>query len=83
LRAKERLYITDDDRLVNENDRSGRRLFYKPGDEIPDSIARKYGLLPVEKKAELKPEVKKKKPKGGLAIDRLRKQENKREERFV
>ena len=52
MRATQRLYLTwDRTRLVPEADPNGRVLFCKPGDEVPDSEARKYGLLPAEPEA--------------------------------
>ncbi len=72
MRSKERYYETDTGEIVNENDRRGRRLVYKPGDEIPDKIAIKFGLMvsaPDTKKVE-EPEPEKlkvktkRKPKG-------------------
>lgn len=46
VRIKERLYLTADRaKVVGENDRSGAFLFAKPGDEISDDVAEKYGLL--------------------------------------
>lgn len=48
MRATQRLYLTwDRKRVVYESNPDGRYLFCKPGDEIPDEEARKYGLLPV------------------------------------
>jgi hypothetical protein len=45
VRIRERLYLTADrKRVVGENDRSGAFLFAKPGDEIEDDLAEKYGL---------------------------------------
>lgn len=80
MRSKERYYETDTGEIVNENDRRGRRLVYKPGDEIPDKIAIKFGLMVsapdtkrVEESEHEKLKVKtKRKPKGkGLTIDKL------------
>jgi len=80
LRSKERYYETDTGEIVNENDRRGRRLVYKPGDEIPDKIAIKFGLMVsapdtkrVEESEHEKLKVKtKRKPKGkGLTINKL------------
>lgn len=46
VRIRERLYLTADrKRVVGENDRAGAFLFAKPGDEIDDDLAEKYGLL--------------------------------------
>jgi len=79
MRAKERLYLTEDrSEVVNENDRRGRFLFCKRGDEIPDELARKYGLLkdemppePEPSKPPKKSSVKKKVEESGLIINRL------------
>lgn len=46
MRMWERFYLTDNDLLVPEHDTRGRKLFCKPGDDIPDDVAEKYGLLP-------------------------------------
>jgi hypothetical protein len=47
MRVQERLYFTEDEcEVVNEHDRRGRRLLAKRGDEIPDELAIKYGLMP-------------------------------------
>lgn len=46
MRVTERLYLTADGRVVPDTDRTGRLLFAKKGAEIPDELARQYGLLP-------------------------------------
>jgi hypothetical protein len=46
IRAKQRLYLTDDGRMVNEHEPAGRRLFCNVGDEIRDDVAKKYGIYP-------------------------------------
>jgi len=80
MRMKERLYLTEDrSEVVDENDRRGRHLFCKPGDEIPDEEAKKYGLLkeeiPPEPELEKGPQKKRPKPKprnkDGLTINKL------------
>jgi len=46
MRATQRLYLTwDRAKVVPESNPDGRFLFCKPGDEVPDEQARKYGLL--------------------------------------
>lgn len=46
MRMTERLYLTaDKKKLANENQRLGRFLFCRPGDEIPNREAIKYGLM--------------------------------------
>jgi len=66
MRSKERLYWTEDKkRIVNENAREGRFLAFKVGDEIPEIIAKKYGLLDEKKepvKELLKIDLKKENP---------------------
>jgi len=52
VRIKERLYLTADrKRVVGENDRAGAFLFAKPGDELDDDVAEKYGLSSRQPKA--------------------------------
>lgn len=47
MRLKQRLYFNEDrSRVVNEHDPSGRYLLGDIGTEIPDSLAKKYGLFP-------------------------------------
>lgn len=61
MRVTERLYLTEDQsQVVSETDRRGRHLFAKKGTEIPDELARKYGLLPSKpvKGAIVPPEIK-------------------------
>lgn len=55
MRATQRLYLTwDRKKVVPESNPDGRFLFCKPGDEVPDEEAKKYGLLE-EKKAAAEP----------------------------
>jgi len=80
---RERLYLTvDRKRVVNENEREGRFLFAKPGDDIPDSIAKQYGLIeekmvkqPENKMVESVPNKKARKT-SGLTINKLPDNEN-------
>ena len=70
--VKERLYFTADrKRVVNENMREGRFLFAKPGDDIPDSIAKQYGLIE-EKEPTKMAQQPPNKSKGGLTINLLK-----------
>lgn len=43
--VKERLCLTEDDKLVPEGEPEARWLFAIPGDEIPVDQAERYGLL--------------------------------------
>lgn len=43
--AKQRLWLTADDKLVLDGDLDARFLFCSPGDEIPRADALRYGLL--------------------------------------
>lgn len=46
MEAKERLYLTEDrEKLVKEGDSKGAFLYAAPGDEIPDDVAGRFGLV--------------------------------------
>lgn len=47
----ERLYLTNDDKLVKEGDPRAAFLYSTPGKEIPMVEAEKYGLAPTAKAA--------------------------------
>lgn len=83
MRSTERLYITDDGEVVHENDRRGRHLYAKLGDEIPDDVATKLGMKEPDVEIIAPPEVKRTSSKksstkksstkssGGLKINKL------------
>lgn len=55
--AKERLYVTEDRRtVVKEGDKKAAFLLVGKGQEIPDVIARQYGLIDDKKKQAKKAE---------------------------
>lgn len=43
--VERRLYLTEDDRLVEEGDPDGRWLWCTPGMQVPREQAERYGLL--------------------------------------
>ena len=46
MQAKERLYLTKDGKgLVAEGDPKGASLYAAPGDEIPESAVKMFGLV--------------------------------------
>lgn len=54
VEVQQRLCLTEDGRLVDENDPAARWLYCVPGARIPRDEAAKYGLL-VEEKAASQP----------------------------
>ncbi len=48
--AEEHLYLTEDDRVVSEDDPDARWLYAGPGAEIPQEEAERYGLLKAKKR---------------------------------
>ena len=61
MEVKERLYLTEDDRVVPLDDPNVRWLFAAKGTEITDGAAAKYGIvdgLAPQPEAELEPEPK-------------------------
>ena len=43
--VQEHLYLTEDDRIVQEDDPEARWLYAVPGQEIPLAEAERYGLV--------------------------------------
>ena len=53
--VKERLYLTADRKtVVKDGDKKAAFLFAAAGQEMPDNVARQYGLLKEKKKPENK-----------------------------
>ena len=66
MEVKERLYLTEDDRVVPLDDPNVRWLFAAKGTEITDGAAAKYGIVDglapqLESEPEPKPKRKRKK----------------------
>jgi hypothetical protein len=69
MRVKQRLYLTEDGRVVNEHDPKGRRLLCDKGYDLPPDIVKKYGdqIEKITKNYEAKM-VNQPENKGGLKI---------------
>jgi len=49
--VKEHLHLSEDGRVVKEDDPDARWLYAGPGAEIPDEEAERYGLVKARRKA--------------------------------